>query len=67
MKRCESFREVLTGRRASLTHARALVTKDEEDYTDDPEKGIYWGPPSLDRPHRPIRWSRKWYDWRDAA
>jgi hypothetical protein len=43
------------------------VTKDEEDYTDDPAKGIYGRPPSIDRPYKPIRWSRPEFEWRDAA
>ena len=46
------------GNRATLTHARALEAEDKEDYTDDPKKGAYWGPPSIDRPFKPIRWSR---------
>jgi 5-methylcytosine-specific restriction endonuclease McrA len=33
-----------------------------ERFEDDPERGIFWGPPGLDG--KPIRWSRAWYDWR---
>lgn len=33
-----------------------------ERFEDDPERGIFWGPPGLDG--RPTRWSRPWYDWR---
>ena len=33
-------------------------------YQDDPERGIYWGPPS-DITGRPMRWSRPWHDWRN--
>jgi hypothetical protein len=29
---------------------------------DDPERGIYWGPP--DENGRQTRWSRAWFDWR---
>jgi len=33
-----------------------------EPFEDDPERGIFWGPPGLDG--RPIHWSRHWFDWR---
>ena len=29
---------------------------------DDPERGIFWGPPGVDG--KPIRWSRVWHEWR---
>jgi hypothetical protein len=33
------------------------------DYRDDPDRGVYWGPPN--EPGRaPQRWSRHWFDWR---
>jgi hypothetical protein len=35
------------GNRATLTHARALVTKDKEDYTDHPLEGSTGGLPAL--------------------
>ena len=34
-----------------------------DDYQDDPEAGVYWGPPSATT-GIPIRWSRVWFDWR---
>jgi hypothetical protein len=33
-----------------------------ERFNDDPERGMFWGPPGLDG--RPMRWSRHWFDWR---
>jgi hypothetical protein len=38
-----------------------------ETYEDDPERGIYWGPPDVTSGGKPRRWSRPWYDWRTAA
>jgi hypothetical protein len=32
-------------------------------FEDDPERGIFWGPPS-EPGGTPQRWSRPWYDWR---
>lgn len=37
----------------------------EEAPEDDPEHGIYWGPPDEYGNYR--RWSRAWYDWRSEA
>jgi len=34
-----------------------------ERFDDDPERGIYWGPPS-EPGGVPRRWSRHWFDWR---
>jgi hypothetical protein len=34
-----------------------------ERFDDDPERGIYWGPPS-EPGGKPRRWSRPWFDWR---
>jgi hypothetical protein len=34
-----------------------------ESYEDDPERGIFWGPPD-DRGGPPRRWSRPWFEWR---
>lgn len=31
---------------------------------DDPERGVYWGPP--DENGNQSRWSRAWYDWRHS-
>jgi hypothetical protein len=37
----------------------------EEPYPDDdPERGIFWGPPDGET-GEPRRWSRVWWDWRD--
>jgi hypothetical protein len=42
------------------------ATAEPESYEDDPERGIYFGPPETDG-GTPRRWSRPWYDWRSAA
>jgi hypothetical protein len=34
-----------------------------ERFEDDPERGIFWGPPSAPG-GKPQRWSRPWFDWR---
>lgn len=34
-----------------------------DDYQDDPERGVFWGPPSATT-GIPIRWSQVWFDWR---
>jgi hypothetical protein len=34
-----------------------------ERFEDDPERGIFWSPPS-EPGGKPQRWSRPWYDWR---
>jgi hypothetical protein len=34
-----------------------------DDFKDDPERGIYYGPPQTEG-GTPMRWSRHWYDWR---
>jgi hypothetical protein len=40
---------------------------DMTDYPeDDPENGIYWGPPDF-QTGRPTRWSRPWTNWREDA
>jgi hypothetical protein len=44
-------------------HRRASVNLD--DYVDDPQRGIYWGPPGVNGAP-PQRWSRPWTDWRDV-
>jgi hypothetical protein len=36
----------------------------DQSYEDDPEAGIFWGPPSR-LGGEPIRWSRRWFDWRN--
>jgi hypothetical protein len=43
------------------TEARSRVRL--EDYIDDPEAGVFWGPPD-EQTGEPRRWSRPWYDWR---
>lgn len=30
---------------------------------DDPEKGVYWGPPDPRTGHQ-LRWSQPWFEWR---
>jgi len=42
----------------------ALTDRRVETYEDDPERGIFWGPP--DDRGRPRRWSRPWFKWRPA-
>lgn len=37
----------------------------EEVPADDPERGIFYGPP--DSAGQPLRWSRAWFDWRPAV
>jgi len=34
-----------------------------EGFNDDPERGIFWGPPT-EPGGKPQRWSRPWFDWR---
>jgi hypothetical protein len=42
--------------------SRAGKNPPMEDYEDDPERGIYWGPK---QPNGMMtRWSRPWFDWR---
>ena len=49
--------------RATVLHSRPVtVAPNLDDYQDDPENGIYWGPPGVDGV--PIRWSRVWFEWR---
>lgn len=35
-----------------------------KDAVDDPERGIFWGPPDP-RTGLCCRWSRMWFDWRN--
>jgi 5-methylcytosine-specific restriction endonuclease McrA len=51
---------VLHHRQADAQLQRARQT---ERYEDDPERGIFWGPPS-EPGGTPRRWSRHWFDWR---
>jgi hypothetical protein len=41
---------------------RTSMNVEPESYRDDPERGIYWGPP--DERGLPRRWSRPWFRWR---
>jgi 5-methylcytosine-specific restriction endonuclease McrA len=43
--------------------AQLQRTRQAERYEDDPERGIFWGPPS-EPGATPRRWSRHWFDWR---
>jgi hypothetical protein len=43
--------------RATASHGRI------ESYEDDPEQGIFWGPPR-EKGGELLRWSRPWFDWR---
>jgi hypothetical protein len=43
--------------------ARLQRARQAERFDDDPERGIYWGPPS-EPGGTPRRWSRHWFDWR---
>jgi 5-methylcytosine-specific restriction endonuclease McrA len=56
---------VLHHRQADARLQRTSVQNrcDAEDYRDDPERGINWGPPS-ESGGTPRRWSRHWFDWR---
>jgi hypothetical protein len=38
------------------------TAKAREEFVDDPERGVFWGPPGVDG--KPTRWSRAWFDWR---
>jgi HNH endonuclease len=51
---------VLHHRQADAQLQRA---RQAECFEDDPERGIYWGPPS-EVGGTPRRWSRHWFDWR---
>jgi hypothetical protein len=42
---------------------RATAGRQHADYRDDPEHGVYWGPPSMPGAE-PRRWSRPWFPWR---
>jgi hypothetical protein len=44
------------------TEAATLAPAPER-FEDDPERGIFWGPPSVPG-GKPVRWSRPWFDWR---
>jgi hypothetical protein len=41
----------------------AAPTPAPEPFEDDPDRGIFWGPPS-EPGGVPRRWSRHWFDWR---
>jgi hypothetical protein len=42
---------------------RNVPSPGEENFVDDPEAGIFWGPPTQPG-GEPIRWSRPWFPWR---
>ena len=42
------------------------TAKRPESYVDDPDRGVFWGPPSL-TDGRPVRWSRAWFPWREEV
>jgi hypothetical protein len=46
--------------------ARLQRARQAERFDDDPERGIYWGPPS-EPGGTPRRWSRHWFDWRPRS
>jgi 5-methylcytosine-specific restriction endonuclease McrA len=49
--------------RAERWERTAERLRDDPRDQDDPERGIFWGPPS--KPGgAPRRWSRHWFDWR---
>jgi hypothetical protein len=51
---------------ASCNRAQLSLRRRYEDYPeDDPERGIFWGPP-CELTGQPRRWSRVWFDWRSA-
>ena len=56
---------VLHHRQADAQLQRTSVQNRDEAalYRDDPERGIFWGPPS-EPGGTPRRWSRHWFDWR---
>jgi hypothetical protein len=47
---------------AQLRRTDAAILAPER-FEDDPERGIFWGPPSAPG-GTPQRWSRPWSDWR---
>jgi hypothetical protein len=48
------------GRVGRAAQVARRVSLDE--YQDDPDGGVFWGPPGVDGV--PQRWSRAWFDWR---
>jgi 5-methylcytosine-specific restriction endonuclease McrA len=48
---------------AQLRRAEPLSPVRAEHYVDDPEAGVFWGPPD-EQTGEPRRWSRPWFDWR---
>jgi 5-methylcytosine-specific restriction endonuclease McrA len=48
---------------AQVRRAESRSSVRAEDYLDDPEAGVFWGPPD-ERTGEPRRWSRHWFDWR---
>src|SRR5262245_4215339 len=50
--------------RQTMLHVAERVRRvNLDDYVDDPEAGVYWGPPPAPGAP-PRRWSRPWRDWR---
>jgi hypothetical protein len=52
--------DAAAGRVGRAAQVARRVSLDE--YQDDPDGGVFWGPPGVDGV--PQRWSRAWFDWR---
>ena len=64
-RRCANRRRAGQLNHSALERYWTLVEgyRDHPDYQDDPERGIYWGPPD-EVTGRPQPRSRAWDDWR---
>jgi hypothetical protein len=49
--------------RAGVEYPSPIPSPSDELPEDDPDRGIFWGPPQIDG--TPRRWSRPWFDWRN--
>lgn len=50
-------------RRAPMQRKQNTYESNPNRWADDPAQGGFYGPPEADGV--PIRWSRRWYDWRE--
>jgi 5-methylcytosine-specific restriction endonuclease McrA len=50
-------------RQADVRREPRLGSDEKPTYEDDPERGIFWGPP--DDQGKPRRWSKAWFEWRN--
>jgi hypothetical protein len=51
--------------RSTASRRNGARAVDPASYIDDPERGVYFGPPP-ESGGEPVRWSRPWWDWREA-